>query len=394
MKGFVLATLAAVLLVSALAAPVRRLTIARHGELIPNNYIFEFRSDVDLETAKAFAKALGARRFASLKNFKFFAGEFSEELVERLAERIDIFSNIEQDQIVRTTMVHNDTKSYVQFASQTNPPSWGLDRVDQRNLPLNQLYQYKDTAGANTYVYVIDTGVNFNHNDFGGRAVSGYNFHSDTSDSTDDNGHGTHCAGTIGGRSYGLAKNANIIGVKVLGRLGSGSLSNVAAGVTWSAENAAGRRAVASMSLGGSTSTVLDNAVTAAIRDGLAVIAASGNSNADGCNFSPARVASVSVNAADSRDARASFSNFGTCTDIFAPGVDITSAWIGSNSATNTISGTSMACPHVAGAASILLGVSAYTPAALATAIINAATTNVISSPGTGSPNRNLYSAP
>jgi len=370
------------------------LTIARNGEVIPNNYIFEFRSEIELGTAKAFAKAIGATRFASLKNFKFFAGEFKDEVVERLAERIDLFANIEQDQIVRTTVVHNDTKTVVQFASQTNPPSWGLDRVDQRNLPLNQLYQYKDSAGSGAYVYVIDTGINFNHNDFGGRAVSGYNFHSDTSDSTDDNGHGTHCAGTIGGRTYGLAKNVNLVGVKVLGRLGSGSLSNVAAGVTWAAEDAAGRRAVASMSLGGSTSAVLDNAVIAAIRDGLAVIAASGNSNADGCNFSPARSSSLSVNAADRTDTRASFSNYGTCTDIFAPGVDITSAWIGSTSATNTISGTSMACPHVAGAAAVLLGESTYTPASLATALINAATSNIIISPGTGSPNRNLYSAP
>jgi len=384
----------AVLAVVAFARPVQRLAIQKNGELIPNNYLFLFRDDVELDVAKAFSKAIGARRFTSIgQKVKFFVGEFKPDVVERLAERFDLFQAIEQDQVIRISFGTNETKS-VQFASQTNPPSWGLDRIDQRNLPLNQVYNYKDTAGSGVTIYVIDTGVLFSHNDFSGRATSGPNFHSDTDDSTDDNGHGTHCAGTTAGRSYGVAKNANIVGVKVLGRLGSGSLANVAAGVAWAAEDAAGKRAVASMSLGGSTSTVLDAAVQAAISNGLAVIAASGNSNADGCNFSPARVASLSVNAADRNDARASFSNYGTCTDIFAPGVDITSSYIGSNSATATLSGTSMACPHVAGVAAVYLGQSAYTPAALATAIINAATTNIITSPGTGSPNRNLYSAP
>jgi len=246
--------------------------------------------------------------------------------------------------------------------------------------------------------YVIDTGVNSNHNEFTGRVELGPNFHDSSATSEDDNGHGTHCAGTIAGTQYGLAKNAQVIGVKVLGRLGSGSLANVAAGVEWAAEqhvgDGANAKSVASMSLGGSASEVMDRAVEAAIEQGLPVVAASGNSNANGCNFSPARVATLSVNAADDTDTRASFSNYGTCTHIFAPGVDITSAWIGGANAVNTISGTSMACPHVSGAVAVLLGESstALSPEQIRQAVINNATPDVIRNPGTGSPNLLLYS--
>ena len=243
---------------------------------------------------------------------------------------------------------------------------------------------------------MIDTGVNSGHQEFTGRVELGPNFHDSTATSEDDNGHGTHCSGTIAGTVYGVAKAATVIGVKVLGRLGSGSLANVAAGVEWAADQHAsviGARSVASMSLGGSASAVMDAAVEAAIAQGLPVIAASGNSNADGCTFSPARVATLSVNAADNADRRASFSNFGTCTHIFAPGVDVTSAWIGSNNAVNTISGTSMACPHVSGAVAVLLGnQGVMTPAEVAAAILVNSTPNLIPNPGTGSPNNYLYS--
>lgn len=387
----VLAVLLLALAVSAFAAPVRRLAIARNGDIIPDNYNLLFRKDVDLERAEAFAKAIGARKFVSFDNFKFAAVIAKPAVIERLAERVDLFEAIEQDQIVSISIVEKKNDTVELFGRQTGA-TWGIDRIDQRNLPLDTVYNYLDSAGSGVSVYVIDTGLLSTHVEFTGRSILGPNFHDASADSTDDNGHGTHCAGTIGGTTYGVAKRATVVGVKVLGRLGSGSLSNVANGVTWAATDARGKRAVASMSLGGSTSAVLDNAVAAAIASGLGVIAASGNSNADGCNFSPARASSLSVNAADRTDTRASFSNFGTCTDIFAPGVDITSAWIGSNTATSTISGTSMACPHVAGAAAILLGGGAYTPAALAAAIINNATPNLIRNPGTGSPNRNLYS--
>jgi len=386
-----LATLA--VLASAAYQPIQRIAVQRNGDLIPGHYNFVFRKDIDVENARAFAKSVGARLFSSFGDFKFFTAEMKEETLLRLSERFDLFEAIEQDQIVYTfDGVHNKTAALLEQVASQYGATWGLDRIDQRALPLNQIYNYKDSAGSGTVVYVIDTGVLFTHTEFSGRAYSGPNFHTGTDDSTDDNGHGTHCAGTIGGRTYGVAKNAQIVGIKTLGRLGSGSLANVAAGVNWAASDSRGKRAVASMSLGGSASTVLDSAVTAAINAGLPVIAASGNSNADACTFSPARVATLSVNAADNTDTRASFSNYGTCTDIFAPGVSITSAWIGSNSATNTISGTSMACPHVAGAAAVLLADAVYTPAALAQAIINNAIPNIVKNPGTGSPNRLLYS--
>jgi serine protease len=381
------AVIALVLAALVATAFADRLAISRNGDIIPNNYNLLFRKDVTAERAKAFAESIGARRFASFRDFKFASIVAKENVIQRLAERTDLFEAIEQDQVVSISY-KNDSGV---FGRQTGA-TWGLDRIDQKNLPLDTIYNYKDSAGSGAYVYVIDTGVLATHNEFGGRATLGPNFHDSGADSTDDNGHGTHCSGTIAGTTYGVAKRATIVGIKVLGRLGSGSLSNVANGVAWAAEDSQGRRAVASMSLGGSVSTILDRAVEEAIASGLAVIAASGNSNADACSFSPAHVASLSVNAIDDTDTRASFSNYGTCTDLFAPGVDITSAWIGSNSATSTISGTSMACPHVAGAAAVLLGEGSYSPAALSAAIISQSTTGIVRNPGTGSPNVMLYS--
>jgi subtilisin family serine protease len=277
---------------------------------------------------------------------------------------------------------------------QPNPPSWGLDRVDQRDLPLDNSYT-DDNQGAGVTAYVIDTGIRITHTTFGGRASFGTNTTGD-GNNTDCNGHGTHVAGTIGGSQYGLAKAVNLVAVKVLNCAGSGSFAGVAQGIDFvTAQHQAGARAVANMSLGAQGSdAATENAVRNSIADGVVYGIASGNSNANACNFTPARVAeAITVNASTRTDARASFSNFGTCTDIFAPGDGITSSWMTNDTATNTISGTSMATPHVVGAAALILGANAsFTPAQVATAMFNAATPNKITNPGTGSPNRLLFS--
>ncbi|MBM0126674.1 S8 family peptidase [Pimelobacter simplex] len=258
--------------------------------------------------------------------------------------------------------------------TQTPTPSWGLDRVDQRNLPLDGSYTYATTA-ANVTAYVVDTGIQLDHPDFAGRAVSGTDAVDGDTDAGDCNGHGTHVAGTIGGTSKGLAKAAKLVAVRVLDCNGSGSTSGVIAGLDWVvAHHPAGAPAVANMSLGGGASATLDAAVKRVVADGVTMAVAAGNENADSCTKSPARVPeALTVAASDRNDARAGFSNRGTCVDLFAPGVDITSDWLGGG--TTTISGTSMASPHVAGAAALYLsGHPTATPAQVGTAILGATT--------------------
>ncbi|KAA9162345.1 S8 family peptidase [Amycolatopsis acidicola] len=276
-------------------------------------------------------------------------------------------------------------------ATQTNPPSWGLDRVDQRSLPLDSSYTYSTTA-SNVHAYIIDTGINLTHTDFGGRAKSGYDFVDNDSNATDCNGHGTHVAGTVGGSTYGLAKGVQLTAVRVLDCSGSGSYAGVIAGIDWVAQNAV-KPAVANMSLGGSASTSVDNAVKSAIAAGVTFAVAGGNESTSACNSSPARTAeAITVGATTSTDARASYSNYGSCLDIFAPGSSIKSDWIGSTTATNTISGTSMATPHVTGAAALYLAThTTATPATVRNALVAAGTTGKVTSAGSGSPNVLLY---
>jgi len=240
--------------------------------------------------------------------------------------------------------------------TQTPTPSWGLDRTDQRALPLSNSFT-ASAYGAGVDVYVVDTGVSTTHTDFSGRLRSGFSAINDGRGSNDCNGHGTHVAGTAAGTTYGVAKAASIIPVRVLDCAGSGSNTGVIAGLDWIiANHSAGVAAVANMSLGGGASLALDTAVQNAINDGVVMAVAAGNSNANACNYSPARAANaITVGATDRTDVRASYSNFGSCLDIFAPGTSITSAWINSSTAINTISGTSMASPHVAGVAAALL---------------------------------------
>jgi len=274
--------------------------------------------------------------------------------------------------------------------------TWGLDRIDQRTQALSGSFSYKATA-SNVTAYIIDTGIRTDHSQFGGRATLGFNAFPTPAANGDCNGHGTHVAGTVGGSVYGIAKQVKLVAVRVLDCTGSGTSSGVIAGIDY----VAGRKMaspttpmVANMSLGGGgISAALDDAVTKAIAKGVVFAIAAGNSNVDACTSSPARTpAAITVGATTNVDARASFSNFGACVDVFAPGANIISAWMTSSTALAIASGTSMASPHVAGVVALYLSANpTATPAAVSTALMAASTLNVVTAAGTGSPNRLLF---
>lgn len=301
-------------------------------------------------------------------------------------------------------VLHVEQDQVIQLAATQNNATWGLDRIDQRNLPLDGRYTYPDSAGAGVNVYILDTGLRASHVEFEGRVIPGRNFAShgsggflgiiggggstDPANTSDCNGHGTHVAGTAVGTVYGVAKSASIAPVRVLDCGGSGANSGVIAGVDWVAANHI-KPAVANMSLGGGNSTALDAAVRNAVASGVTFVVAAGNSNANACTGSPNRVAeAITVGSTTRTDARSSFSNFGACVDIFAPGSDITAAWFQNDTQLRTISGTSMAAPHVAGVAALYLGKqSSASPIEVFDAVLGDATVGVLSSLGNGSPN-------
>jgi len=270
--------------------------------------------------------------------------------------------------------------------------TWGLDRIDQRGLPMNGTYSYGGN-GAGVKVYVVDTGVRSTHAELGGRVAPGYSLIQDGNGTEDCQGHGTHVAGTIAGTTYGVAKGATIVPIRVLDCLGAGSTSAVVAGLDWILTFNNGAPAVVNMSLGGSPSTIVDSAVQRLIDDGITVVVAAGNSAYSACLASPARVpAAITVGATQSDDARAQYSNFGPCLDIWAPGTGITSAGIASDTATAVKSGTSMATPHVAGAAALLKAATpSLSPAGVASALIANSTPGVVTDAQLDSPNRLLF---
>jgi subtilisin family serine protease len=284
----------------------------------------------------------------------------------------------------------------VAFAETQQPAPWGLDRIDQRTLPLSGSYTTAN-PGSGVSAYVIDSGVLASHTEFGGRVAAGWTAVADGLGTGDCNGHGTHVAGTIAGKTSGVAKAATIIPVRVLDCNGSGFNSDVVAGLEWVAtHHQSGTPAVANMSLGSTASAMVDAAVQGLLNDGVTAVVAAGNSAADACNSSPARVPdALTVAATDSADRQASFSNFGSCVDLYAPGVGIASAGIASTTAAASMSGTSMATPHVAGAAAAVLSRSpGLAPAAVASQLVAGSTLGTVTASGAGTPNRLLYSDP
>jgi subtilisin family serine protease len=356
---------------------------ANKGEIIPGSWIVVFKPGT--ANGKDLARDLTNNSGGNLKHVYesalqgFAATNISDAKAARLADHPNVLS-VERDRVAGA----EDTQS---------PVTWGLDRIDQRDLPLSNSYT-DGTEGAGVHAYIIDTGIRRTHAEFTGRIGNGYDAVTAGGTANDCNGHGTHVAGTVGGTTYGVADKVTLHAVRVLDCNGSGSNSGVIAGVDWVRANAI-KPAVANMSLGGGASSALDTAVSNSIAAGITYAVAAGNDNANACNYSPARTANaITVGATTNTDNRSSFSNWGTCLDIFAPGSSITSAWMSSDTATNTISGTSMASPHVAGAAALYLSSNTTaSPQAVRDTLVNSATLNKVISPGTGSPNRLLFTA-
>lgn len=398
---------------------------ARPAQVIPNQYIVVLKTQaLPKSLAGQNIQNLAQTALASvgggvvLNHYQSALTGFSARMTANQAAalaKLPYVARVEADQVMRAS------------ATQTGA-TWGLDRVDQRAMPLNGTYIYRDQAGAGVHVYILDTGLNASHSDFAGRVGPGQNFApnsdgligglipggivpinigaldfgtglfsspTDPNDTTDCNGHGTHVAGTAAGTVYGVAKKATVHSVRVLGCNGSGSNAGVIAGVDWLAANAV-KPAVANMSLGGGDSDALDQAVKNVIASGVAMAVAAGNDSANACSGSPNKVPeAVTVGSTTNTDAMSSFSNFGACVDIFAPGSDITSASSSNNTGSAVLSGTSMASPHVAGALALLLAQNpGSSPAALANALLADATPGVLTGLGAGSPNALLYTAP
>ncbi|KAG0208802.1 hypothetical protein BGX28_000345 [Mortierella sp. GBA30] len=370
------------------AAPL--VSHAINGKPIPDSYIVVLK---DGQNASNFIpkfnsigqrhNGLGAkpkivREFQAIPGFH---ATFNQAALKEIQASPEV-DYIEQDAIISIN------------AQQAKPPSWGLTRVSEQDLDLSKPFVYNDAAGSGVTAYIVDTGIYAEHSEFKGRAKFGANFIQGSKD-TDENGHGTHVAGTIGGTTYGVAKKVNLVGVKVLDAQGSGATSGVVAGMDWVVQNAAAGKSVVNMSLGGGKSKAIDDAAGRLFAKNIPLIVAAGNdANIDACNGSPSGAKNTfTVAASDKTDQTASFTSYGKCVEIFAPGVDITSSWIGGANAKNTISGTSMATPHVVGVAALYLSQGGLdTAQALFDKLTSTATADKIQGELKGSPNKLVFS--
>ena len=360
---------------------------ASKSEPIEDEYIVTFddsESGVEVRAAKLVSGQKGKLKHTFKHGLKGFSATLTVDAAAAIANMPGV-ARVESDVVM-------------QASTTVTPPSWGLDRIDQRPLPLDNSYTFS-SVGSGVRVYIVDTGILTGHQEFGSRAVSGYTAVSDGNGTNDCNGHGTHVAGTVGGATTGIARAAQLVAVRVLDCSGSGTSAGVIAGIDWVVSQKQANPSVpmvANLSLGGSLNTSLNDAVTRAIAAGVVFAVAAGNSSVDACTQSPAATpGALTVGATESSDVMAYYSNFGTCLDIFAPGSGIVSAWY--NGGYANLSGTSMAAPHVAGVAAIILGdYPAYSPSQVRSALVTGATTNVLSGTGAGSPNvllSNLYAA-
>nr|BAU20375.1 protease [Actinomadura sp. RD001933] len=353
------------------AAPAVPVAMAAAGQGVTGQYIVTLKKGVSVDSTVSKRGIRTQYRFGKVLNG--FSAKLTDAQLAKLRTTPGVAS-IEQDAVIKAD------------ATQTNPPSWGIDRIDQTNLPLSNSYTYNST-GAGVNAYIIDTGIYTAHPNFGGRATNVYDALG--GNGQDCNGHGTHVAGTVGSTSYGVAKSVNLRGVRVLNCSGSGTTSGVIAGMNWVAGNHV-KPAVANMSLGGGYSSSINTAANNLANAGVFLAAAAGNENTNACNRSPASAANATtVAASTSTDARASYSNYGSCVHLYAPGSSITSTWL--NGGTNTISGTSMATPHVAGVAALYKAT--YGDASFSTIrswLTSNATSGVITGNPSGTPNRLL----
>ncbi|PWW56225.1 S8 family peptidase [Actinokineospora spheciospongiae] len=365
--------------VAALATPAQaaegQIRLAGTANAVADSYIVVLKDSLRAAEVSTRASTLASRFGGQVgKTYDSALDGFSVHMGEAQAKKLAADSSV--------AYVQANQRFHVDATA-----SWGLDRIDQADLPLDDTYR-APSDGAGVTAYIVDTGINAAHEAFGDRVKSGFDAVDDDSDPDDENGHGTHVAGTVGGAEYGVAPGVDLVGVRVLDADGSGTTEGVVAGIDWVTENHSGP-SVANMSLGGGVDEALDSAVRGAISSGVVFAVAAGNSGDDAASYSPARVGeAITVAASDIDDAQADFSNHGDVVDIYAPGVDITSSWIGGSTATNTISGTSMATPHVTGAAALYLAQNpGSSPAEVADGLTGAATPDKITNATAGTPN-------